>query len=179
MMFNLICAAASCKDEKLMGKYLAKAEMKLGDIPDKEVCAEIEVNKSSVSVIKVKGRNSWLRLYVVPKSSEAKECRRDNTDKQNMGKFSEGEKIVFSSLMIDNYLKCSGDTNIIHTGEHPVVPGLMILDEILPHSNIEVYARFYIPVYADEKLWIKREEKCITVYSERGIAVKINMRRLY
>ena len=170
-MLNLIKAAAGCKAESLMGKYLAKAELRL-DGCNGEARAEITINKSSLSVIKSECKGSWLRLYVMTGRSNDT----GSSPKRIMRNVCGAEEIVFSKEMVEEYLKLSGDTNIIHTGDNPVVPGLMILYKLLHHKDIEANARFYIPVYADEKLWVKREEKCITVYSVNGIAVKINIR---
>ena len=63
--------------------------------------------------------------------------------------------MVFSKDEIFSFVSDTGDFNPIHQGEHPVVPGLLILEKLILEKLIldfmcSFVIRFRIPLYADE-----------------------------
>jgi hypothetical protein len=70
--------------------------------------------------------------------------------------------INLTKFELDNYLVISGDTNSIHYGENPVIPALMILNNILNYLGYtpKYYTiKFYSPVYLKSKIYIKNTFK--------------------
>ena len=87
--------------------------------------------------------------------------------------------MIFSKSEILSFVSATGDSNPIHQGEHPVVPGLLILEKlilekpILEKLNLQklifqtdighigifdlmhsFIIRFRTPLYADEPVWL-------------------------
>ena len=67
---------------------------------------------------------------------------------------------AFSKEEIQEYLGQSGDSNPIHHGEHPIVPGLCILwyiQQTLAVSPLHWKTSFHAPVYADDTVTVVQE----------------------
>ena len=170
-MLTLIRAAAGCKDKELDGKYLARAVVSVGNTV-LTASADITVKRKRLFVVKAAGETGELTLYLMSGADAPQNSQVHIPD--------DTYEMIVSHDDIEEYLKISGDTNPVHTGECPVVPGFLMLMKLIPHTNISADARFYMPVYSGERLYVRAEKTCITVYSERGIAlqVKININQL-
>ena len=58
--------------------------------------------------------------------------------------------MIFSKSEIFSFVSDTGDSNPIHQGEHPVVPGLLILEKLILDFMHSFVIRFRTPLYADE-----------------------------
>ena len=62
--------------------------------------------------------------------------------------------MIFSKSEIFSFVSDTGDSNPIHQGEHPVVPGLLILEKLILDFMHSFVIRFRTPLYADEPVWL-------------------------
>lgn len=60
------------------------------------------------------------------------------------------QDMIFSKSEILSFVSDTGDFNPIHQGEHPVVPGLLIMEKIILDLIHSFGIRFRTPLYADE-----------------------------
>ena len=60
------------------------------------------------------------------------------------------QDMIFSKSEILSYVSDTGDFNPIHQGEHPVVPGLLIMEKLILDLMHSFIIRFRTPLYADE-----------------------------
>ena len=60
------------------------------------------------------------------------------------------QDMIFSKSEILSFVSDTGDFNPIHQGEHPVVPGLLIMEKLILDLMHSFIIRFRIPLYADE-----------------------------
>lgn len=60
------------------------------------------------------------------------------------------QDMIFSKSEILSFVSDTGDFNPIHQGEHPVVPGLLIMEKLILDLMHSFTIRFRTPLYADE-----------------------------
>lgn len=60
------------------------------------------------------------------------------------------QDMIFSKSEILSFVSDTGDFNPIHQGEHPVVPGLLIMEQLILDLMHSFIIRFRTPLYADE-----------------------------
>ena len=60
------------------------------------------------------------------------------------------QDMIFSKSEILSFVSDTGDFNPIHQGEHPVVPGLLIMEKLILDLIHSFIIRFRTPLYADE-----------------------------
>lgn len=60
------------------------------------------------------------------------------------------QDMIFSKSEIFSFVSDTGDFNPIHQGEHPVVPGLLIMEKLILDLMHSFIIRFRTPLYADE-----------------------------
>lgn len=74
----------------------------------------------------------------------------------------------FSAADIEAFVKAAGDTNTIHTGPDAVVPGLLLLQEILRQRPArDINLRFFQAARAEEELfWLQETPQMVTIYSK-------------
>lgn len=60
------------------------------------------------------------------------------------------QDMIFSKSEIISFVSDTGDFNPIHQGEHPVVPGLLIMEKLILDLMHSFIIRFRTPLYADE-----------------------------
>lgn len=60
------------------------------------------------------------------------------------------QDMIFSKSEILSFVSDTGDSNPIHQGEHPVVPGLLIMEKLILDLMHSFIIRFRTPLYADE-----------------------------
>ena len=73
----------------------------------------------------------------------------------------------FTPEEIAQYVAYTGDENIIHKGEHPVVPGLCMaawLQKALQLTELDWRISFLRPVYAGDELRVYAEGKTLSGY---------------
>lgn len=175
-MLKLIRALTQYKIGTEDGTLLAKAELKLnGEIYD--VKSEVIPKRSNLLIMKAVGYDSSgnpsaeLTLYAMKYVNTRSEKK---IPPDNIRKYS--DTISFSKDMINKYLTASGDTNPIHFGAKPIVPGLLMLSEILnqfPVSDVSV--RFYHSVFADENIYVSAEDNKIVLFTENYKAAEIQI----
>lgn len=76
-------------------------------------------------------------------------------------------KHSFTTQEIAAYVAYTGDENIIHKGEHPIVPGLCMaawLQKELALKTLDWRISFLAPVYAGDELYVYRSEGLLTAY---------------
>lgn len=84
----------------------------------------------------------------------------------------------FSVGEITAFVQASGDTNIIHTGEQPVVPGLLILSCLLAeHSGQAMEIRFYQPLLAGEQVFLQKLPDRFCGYTKEQEVFVVRMER--
>lgn len=171
-MLALIRAASAYKSHDLIGKYIAKAELHIKKEPQ-TAAADIIQTRRNLAVLHAAGEGSELILYLMNKNDVGK----DKSKKSEIP--SDAVPLIISNKDITDYLIYSGDTNPIHTGDKPVVPGLLILEKILPPENINAQVRFYEPVYAGDILYVSKNKNTAVVLNDNGvICLKIKIKEL-
>lgn len=76
-------------------------------------------------------------------------------------------KHSFTTQEIAAYVAYTGDENIIHKGEHPIVPGLCMaawLQKELALKTLDWRISFLAPVYAGDELYVYRSEGLLNAY---------------
>ena len=76
-------------------------------------------------------------------------------------------KHSFTTQEIADYVAYTGDENVIHKGEHPIVPGLCMaawLQRELALTELDWRITFVAPVYAGDELCIYRTEGQLAAY---------------
>ena len=87
-------------------------------------------------------------------------------------------KHVFSVQEVRDYVAYTGDENIIHQGEHPVIPGLCLaawLQQALQLTELDWRISFLAPVYAGDELAVYAAEQELAAYvgSFKVFAIKL------
>lgn len=81
-----------------------------------------------------------------------------------------GEPLVehaFTVQEVREYVAFTGDENIIHQGEHPIVPGLCMaawLQQALQLTELDWRISFLAPVYTGDKLRVYASEQELAAY---------------
>ena len=88
------------------------------------------------------------------------------------------EKHVFSVQEVRDYVAYTGDENIIHQGEHPVIPGLCMaawLQQAFRLTELDWRISFLAPVYAGDELAVYAAEQELAAYvgSFKVFAIKL------
>ncbi|MGM9529241.1 MAG: hypothetical protein ACI3XC_02595 [Phascolarctobacterium sp.] len=76
---------------------------------------------------------------------------------------------VFTVQEVRDYVAYTGDENIIHQGEHPIVPGLCMaawLQQALQLHELDWRISFLAPVYTGDKLVVYASEQELAAYVE-------------
>lgn len=87
-------------------------------------------------------------------------------------------KHSFTKEEIQSYIAYTGDKNVIHQGEHPIVPGICMtayLQEMLQLEQVDWRIAFKAPVYAEEELVVYGTEKQLTAYVHEKVAFVIKL----
>ena len=74
---------------------------------------------------------------------------------------------VFTAQEIADYVAYTGDENIIHKGEHPIVPGLCMaawLERELQLKELDWKLSFLSPVYAGDELRVYDDGEKLAAY---------------
>ena len=76
-------------------------------------------------------------------------------------------KHCFTKQEVRDYVAYTGDENIIHQGEHPIVPGLCMaawLQKVLQLCELDWRISYLRPVYTGDELMIYATEQELTAY---------------
>lgn len=91
-------------------------------------------------------------------------------------------KLLFSHRFtleeIRSYVAYTGDKNIIHQGEHPIVPGLCMaayIQEAMGLEQLDWRIAFKSPVYAEEELVVYGNDKQLTAFVHTKVAFIIKL----
>lgn len=74
---------------------------------------------------------------------------------------------VFTVQEVRDYVAYTGDENIIHQGEHPIVPGLCMaawLQQALQKQELDWRISFLAPVYTGDELRVYATEQELAAY---------------
>ena len=85
----------------------------------------------------------------------------------------------FSAAEIKTFVRQVGDTNRIHQGDCPVVPGLLLLKAVLDqYPDRDVELRFHQAVFAAETVWLQEDGKGILAFvgEKRVFTARIGQR---
>lgn len=172
-MLELAHKLADCDACFFGGWIIAGIEAKL-EGPAQQYDNRIVMQKAHQSVFEVRGTTAFgtvtkrLRVFLVlPKEGAHQAKELPNVDFP--GRLL--EECSFSLQEIRDYIAYTGDQNIIHQGEHPVVPGLLLLDHLQRFLGLERLhwrVSFLGPLYVDEVASFYEKEGQITVFGPQG-----------
>lgn len=96
--------------------------------------------------------DGYLSIHMYLMKPVSKAAAQSNSGVQN--KFATvneyAQDMIFFKSEILSFVSDTGDFNPIHQGEHPVVPGLLILEKLILDLMHSFIIRFRTPLYADE-----------------------------
>lgn len=96
--------------------------------------------------------DGYLSIHMYLMKPVSKATAQSNSGVQN--KFAEvneyTQDMIFSKSEILSFVSDTRDFNPIHQGEHPVVPGLLIMEKLILDLMHSFIIRFRTPLYADE-----------------------------
>lgn len=96
--------------------------------------------------------DGYLSIHMYLMKPVSKAVAQNNSGDQNkydvQNKYT--QDMIFSKSEILSFVSATGDFNPIHQGEHPVVPGLLILEKLILDFMHSFVIRFRTPLYADE-----------------------------
>lgn len=96
--------------------------------------------------------DGYLSIHMYLMKPVSKAAAKSNSGVQN--KFATvneyTQDMIFSKSEILSFVSDTGDFNPIHQGEHPVVPGLLIMEKLILDLMHSFIIRFRTPLYADE-----------------------------
>lgn len=96
--------------------------------------------------------DGYLSIHMYLMKPVSKAVAQNNSGDQN--KYDVPNKctpdMIFYKSEILSFVSDTGDSNPIHQGEHPVVPGLLILEKLILDFMHSFVIRFRTPLYADE-----------------------------
>lgn len=175
MMMDLFTAFTSQGELDYEGAMIAKIRyQRLGDTSGAETFKN-EIVKSSemMMVLKCTGYAGEtaveaLTLYLIMNAEvKAPEALPADTDMGDLW-------YTFSKEEVADFSHTTGDTNSIHLTEHPVVQGLFLLkkvaeeyDSFTDYKKIDI--RFHYPVYAENPVYLNKDGKKISVYSDGAL----------
>ena len=84
----------------------------------------------------------------------------------------------FTVLEVADYVAYTGDENIIHQGEHPIVPGLCMaawLQQALQLQELDWRISYLRPVYAGDELKVYSSEQELAAYVQGFKAFNIKL----
>lgn len=175
-MLNLARELANCDSSFYGGWIMAGIEVHI-----KGNAARLEnkllLHKARKAIFEVKGTTAFgsevqrMRVFLVlPQDGEAAKTQ----DVEFPGKLL--LQHVFTKAEVDAYVAYTGDENIVHKGEKPLVPGLCMaayLQEALGLQQLDWRIAFKAPVYAGQELAVYAKEGQITAYVEDRVAFVI------
>lgn len=96
--------------------------------------------------------DGYLSIHMYLMKPVSKAAAQNNSGDQNKSATANEytPDIIFSKSEILSFVSDTGDSNPIHQGEHPVVPGLLILEKLILDFMHSFVIRFRTPLYADE-----------------------------
>lgn len=190
-MIDLARKLSDCDEEYFGGWVLAGVEIKL----------QGEATHLENSVLLAKGRRcdheargynhkgelvQSLRLFLVlPKNIGSAVATNSLVGEESVAQKISGElagELVYRHSFIPEeiheYAAYTGDENVIHKGEHPLVPGICMLYALQRHLQLQELswrASFLAPVYTGDELLVYRTEKGYTAYvgTNKAFVVKI------
>lgn len=96
--------------------------------------------------------DGYLSIHMYLMKPVSKAAAQNNSGDQNKhdvpNKYT--PNMIFSKSEILSFVSATGDFNPIHQGEHPVVPGLLIMEKLILDLMHSFIIRFRTPLYADE-----------------------------
>lgn len=172
-MLQLARKLADCDASFFGGWIIAGVEAKL-DGPAQHYENKLIMQKARQSVFEVRGTTGFgtltkkLRVFLVLPQEGAHEAK-DVLNVDYPGRLL--EDYSFSLQEIRDYVAYTGDKNIIHQGEHPLVPGLLVLShlqELLGLESLHWRVSFLAPLYVDQIASFYMKEGQVTVFGPEG-----------
>lgn len=117
--------------------------------------------------------DGYLSIHMYLMKPVSKAAAQSNSGVQNKYDVQNKSNMVFSKDEILSFVSDTGDFNPIHQGEHPVVPGLLILEKLILEKLIldfmcSFVIRFRIPLYADEPVRLVQHKASGRIDGYRG-----------
>ena len=179
-MFRLIQGLANCDERFFRGWILARAELNIAANATK-FTNEVLLQKKSKTVMMVSGFadegelvQSLKVLLLLPSKNLAKSPKATNN-------IIEGNVLCrhkFSLQEISDYILLSGDENIIHQTQNPIVPGLCMvyfLARMLHRYFLHWQVDFVVPVYAGDEVVFTHKDDFILAYVGKVLVFKIKI----
>lgn len=179
-MIKLIRNLANCDEIFFSGWILAHAQIILQG--GAEFFSNNLLNATNrKAAFKVEGRDkdgdvrqSLKVLLVMPKSSQTSSVRK----MQQCGSFLSKRK--FTIEQINEYIALSGDKNIIHQSEKPIVPGFLMvlyLYEEFFRAQTDWDVKFLYPVYSGDEIAFYQQGNTVNAYVHDVLAFTIKFNR--
>ncbi len=176
-MLTLARQLSAYDDPQLQGWMIGKAIYEY--LPD-GMSGPLEIKRSrglcilEASCLMTDGSGRRLKIFLMKPTAGKKAAVRMETEADigiNTWK-------AFSNAEIDTYLHDTNDQNHIHTGDHPVVPGLLILDHLLGDFDITgtVQIRFHDPLYARQMTGLVIENNQLHGFTEERLVFSAVMK---
>ena len=176
-MLQLAQKLADCDSSFFGGWILAGVEVHIKG-QALQLQNKILMHKERKCIMEVTGTTAFgtkiksLRVFMVlPQEAEAQDFKVAYPGKLLV-------KHSFSVEEIRNYVAYTGDRNIIHQGEHPIVPGLCMaayLQQFFNLQQLDWRIAFKVPVYADEELLVYGNDEQLTAYTHSKVAFIIKL----
>lgn len=124
-----------------------------GDFADGYLSIHMYLMKPVSKAVAQNNSGDQNKYDVQNKSSSQNKCNSKNKS-GSQNKFDVANEsipdMIFYKSEIFSFVSDTGDSNPIHQGEHPVVPGLLILEKLILDFMHSFVIRFRTPLYADE-----------------------------
>ena len=145
-------------DGYFIGKVSLEFNMAAGAGKMSENQAHIIKSRENYSELAAGGdfADGYLSMHMYLMKPVSRAAAQNNSGNQN--KYDVQNKctpdMIFYKSEIFSFVSDTGDSNPIHQGEHPVVPGLLILEKLILDFMHSFVIRFRTPLYADEPVWL-------------------------
>lgn len=172
-MLELARKLADCDASFFGGWIIAGVEAKI-DGTAQRYENKLLMKKAHQSIFEVRGTTGFgtlikkLRVFLVLPTEGAHEAK-DLPNVDFPGRLL--EDYSFSLEEIRDYVAYTGDQNIIHQGDNPIVPGLLLLAHLQQTLNLDRLhwrVSFLAPLYVNEVASFYIKEGQITVFGPNG-----------
>lgn len=179
-MIELIQNLAKCDEKFFSGWILARVQIILNQNAVVFSNKLISATRRK-AIFKVKGvdeknivQQSLKVLLLLPKTNIVQSAKKTT----KIGLLFNKQK--FDIMKINEYVALSGDKNIIHKGEKPIVPGLLMILYLHKFFKTQMYwnVKFICPVYADDEVCFYQKDTIVNAYVNERLVFTINFNKV-